>query len=319
MILAKAPLRITFVGGSSDLPIHYMKHTGHTISMAIDQYVYVSLMETPHEHIKVAYSQTETVSNLDDLQHDLIRETLRYFNLKSNIEITTFATIPTVGTGLGGSSAFVCALIAAIAKYKQLDFTAYDIAELATDIELKYCKHNIGKQDQYISAFGGMLHCQYGVIDTYGMMDRVLVAQIDPYHIDKNILLIPTLQARKPAHETLDTIDFSKQAKYIINLADMAKKLSTALPSLNEYSTYLNQAWEFKKKTSPHISNEEIDNLHSICMSSGAHGCKLLGAGGGGYLMVLTSNRDKLINIFSDRTCLKVSYEPVGAKVVYYD
>lgn len=319
MILAKAPLRISFFGGSSDLPDFYLKHIGHTISMAIDKYVYVTAMETPHNHIKVSYSKQETVTDLDDIQNEIVRESLRYFGIYSNIEITTFASIPTIGTGLGGSSAFTCALVRALAEYKGQKLNSYDVAEIACDIEIKFCEHNIGKQDQYAAAFGGMLHCQFGVQDQYGLMNRVLVNKIDPYHIDKYCILIPTLVERDTAHSIIDSIDLKKQEKNISHLKQLAESVSKELPDPNVYGLYLDQAWTIKKKTSPLITNEEIDKIYRRCISAGAYGCKLLGAGGGGYMLAITENRAKIQNEFSDRTCLTVQTEEEGAKVVYSD
>lgn len=318
MILSKSPLRVTFFGGASDLPSFYMLHGGATISMAIDKYVYVALMYTPYDHIKVSYSKQEIVTKVDDLENEIIRESLKYFGLTSNIEITTFADIPTVGTGLGGSSAFTCALVAAIAEYKNIVLSTYDLAEIACMIEIKMCGHNIGKQDQYASAFGGMNYIEYGIEDGYGRMDRCLVKYLDHNNLDVSCLLIPTLIDRKPAHSVIDTIKQNKMTVDTIKeICNIARSFKDDLPSLPDYSMNLNKAWELKKVISDEITNPVIDDMYDRCMKNGAWGCKLLGAGGGGYMMAMTNNKASLKNEFNDRTCLDVKIAHEGAKVVY--
>lgn len=324
MILAKAPLRISFFGGSSDIPEFYLKHIGYTISMAIDKHVYVTVMYTPYKHIKLSYSQQEIVTDVNDIKNELIRETLKYFNIKSNIEITTFADIPTIGTGLGGSSAFVCALIRAIAKYLNFTFSDYDVAELACYIEIQQCKRNIGKQDQYASVFGGMNFIQYGVREKESsyIQNRCIVQKINSSYIAPFCLLIPTLLPRQEAHTIINTIDFTN--KDVINtiskLSIIALEHKDILPDINCYSNLLKTSWSLKTKISSSISNKQIDEIYDLCMiEPETTACKLLGAGGGGYMLALTTNKNRLKKIFNDRQCLDIKIEEKGARVVYYD
>lgn len=313
MILSKAPLRVSVLGGGSDIPAHYKKFGGATLSMAIDKYVYVSLMETPYNHIKISYSEQELVTNINDIKNELIRETLKWFGLTSNIEITTFADIPTIGTGLGGSSSFVCALIVAIAKYKNLSLSKFDIADIACEIEILSCKHNIGKQDQYAAAFGGTNLIKYNTDD------QVTVTNINTNNLDANCILIPTLINRKEAHTIIDSIDFDTKSKVLEELSDQALKMGYDKLNADALCSELNKAWDLKKTLSTVISNDIIDELYTKCIDAGAFGCKLLGAGGGGYMLALTDDRDKLKVAFSDRTCLTFNIAHEGARVVYYD
>ena len=131
MILAKAPMRVSFFGGGSDIPAHYQRWGGSTLSMSIDKYVYVAVGHTPHNHIKVSYAKQETVKRVNEIQNEIVRNALKYFNIESNIEINSFADIPTMGTGLGGSSAFTCALVRALGEYCGHTMNEYDTAELA--------------------------------------------------------------------------------------------------------------------------------------------------------------------------------------------
>lgn len=324
MILAKAPLRVSLFGGGSDIPAFYTKHTGATISMAIDKYVYVGVMQTPHDHVKVAYSKQELVPTFAEVQNDIVREALRYFGIKKNIEITTFADIPTIGTGLGGSSAFTCALVAALGEYTSAKFDSYDIAEIACHIEINMCGWNIGKQDQYASAFGGMNYIQYGCYSSFGFWDedkiedRILVTRMKPMDTQYHCLLIPTNFTRHSS-EVIDTIDFDTKEMLLYDMADIAKSLKEVVPSYSEYAKCLNESWDLKKKLSKEISSSEIDRMLQMCMDNGASACKLLGAGGGGYMLAWTQEKETLKKIFSDRVCLDFKIAQNGAQVVYRD
>ncbi len=314
MILAKAPLRVSFFGGGSDVPTFFMRYTGATLSSAIDKYVYVAIMPTLHNHIKITYSDSEIVTSIYDVKNELIRETLLHFNITSNIEITTFADIPTIGTGLSGSSAFVCALIRAIEKFKGLSFTQYEVAELACHIEINRCKRNIGKQDQYACAFGG-----FNLIE-YGFNNKIKVTNLDHKNfLERYCILVPTLVDRKAAHEVLDTVDFKINSKTIAKMRDMAIKLSKETPDLSLYGAALNAAWELKKTTSTEISSSEIDSLYTECINAGSIGSKLLGAGGGGYILSVTEDKQSFISAFPNRICLEVKTVEKGAELVYYD
>lgn len=319
MILAKAPLRVSFFGGGSDIPAHYLKHGGATISTAIDKYVYVSVMSTPHNHIKASYSKLECVTNLDDIQNEIIRETLRYFGITSNIEINTFADIPTVGTGLAGSSAFTCALIRALAEYKGIKrMSAYDVAELACHIEIRMCGWNIGKQDQYASAFGGMNFIQYGSLKGNTIADTVKVTSLNTGNIHVYCILVPT-NIQRHAAAVLDTVDLESKSDLIRNLTELAYIHERYDPNWMSYATSLDKAWHLKKQMSSSISTPEIDEMYNKCMEAGALGCKLLGAGGGGYMLAITESPSSIKKAFSDRVCITFDVAYEGAKVVYKD
>lgn len=313
MILSKAPLRISFFGGSSDIPAFYKKECGATISIAIDKYVYVSLMHTSYNHIKVCYSNTEIVEDINDLKNDIVRETLRYFGIRSNIEINTFADIPTGGTGLGGSSAFTCALIRALEKYTHESFSEYDVANMAADIEINKCGWNIGKQDQYASAFGGMNYIKY-----FG--EVVEVTKIDDRSdILENCILIKVPNSDcHSAHDIISTIDFESKRKEIRELVEIANEANQLAPTLENYAPLINKSWELKKKTSSHISSVVIDNFYNELMNERlVKSCKLLGAGGRGYMLVMTEHPHIIMTDHSNH--LMINREDNGARVVYHD
>ena len=316
MILAKAPLRVSFFGGGSDIPTHFAKWGGATISTAIDNYVYVAVMHTPHDHIKISYSKQELVTNVDDIQNEIVRNALKFFGIKSNIEITSFADIPTIGNGLGGSSAFTCALVKALSAYLGYDYVnPYLIAKTACHIEVILCGWKIGMQDQFASAFGGMNYIEYANELGNGRVD---VKRLDSNSIENYMILIPT-NIEHHAAKILDKINFEAKTFVIRQLADMAKMQSTQRVNINEYGGLLNAAWMLKKQMTEGISSEEIDSMYDRCQSAGALGSKLLGAGGGGYMLAITDSKSSIRQEFSDRTCLDVGISHEGARVVYRD
>jgi D-glycero-alpha-D-manno-heptose-7-phosphate kinase len=314
--LAKAPLRVSFFGGGSDIPTHFAKWGGATISTAIDKYVYVAVMYTPHDHIKISYSKQECVTDVEDIQNEIVRNALKFFGIKSNIEITSFADIPTIGNGLGGSSAFTCALIKTLSAYLGYEYVnPYLIAKTACHIEIDLCDWKIGMQDQFASAFGGMNYIEY--TNELGN-NRVDVKRLDSNSIENYMILIPT-HIEHHAAKILDNINFEAKTFVIRELSNMAKMQGTQRVNNNEYGRLLNSAWVLKKQMSDDISSEEIDSMYDRCLGVGAFGSKLLGAGGGGYMLALTDSKSLIRKEFSDRTCLDVGISHEGARVVYRD
>jgi D-glycero-alpha-D-manno-heptose-7-phosphate kinase len=313
VILAKAPLRVSFFGGGSDIPAHFSQWGGATISTAIDKYVYVAVMHTPHDHIKVSYSKQELVTNVDDIQNEIVRNALKFFGIKSNIEITSFADIPTIGNGLGGSSAFTCALIKALSAYLGFEYiNPYLIAKTACHIEIDLCGWKIGMQDQFASAFGGMNYIEYS------NSGRIDVKRLDTMAIEQYMILIPT-NVEHHAAKILDSIDFEAKTFTIRELARMAEMQGTQLVNPYDYGRLLDSAWVLKKQMSAEISNSDIDIMYDRCKSADAFGAKLLGAGGGGYMLAITDSKEKIRREFSDRTCLGVGISHEGTRVVYRD
>jgi D-glycero-alpha-D-manno-heptose-7-phosphate kinase len=313
VILAKAPLRVSFFGGGSDIPAHFEKWGGATISTAINSYVYVAVMHTPHDHIKISYSKQELVTNVDDIQNEIVRNALKFFGIKSNIEITSFADIPTIGNGLGGSSAFTCALIKALSAYLGFEYiNPYLIAKTACNIEIDMCGWKIGMQDQFASAFGGMNYIEYS------NSGRVDVKRLDTMAIENYMILIPT-NVEHHAAKILDNINFETKTFTIRELARIAEMQSTQLVNPFDYGRLLDSAWILKKQMSAEISSSDIDIMYDRCKDAGAYGAKLLGAGGGGYMLAITDSKEMIRREFSDRTCLDVGIAHEGARVVYRD
>lgn len=316
MILAKAPLRVSFFGGGSDIPTHFATWGGATISTAIDKYVYVAVMHTPHNHIKVSYSKQECVEHVDEIQNDIVRNALKFFGIKSNIEITSFADIPTIGNGLGGSSAFTCALVKALSAHLGYEYiNPYGVAKTACHIEIDRCGWKIGMQDQFASAFGGMNYIEYANELGNGRVD---VKRMDSNSIENYMILIPT-NVEHHAAKILDNINFETKTFVIRELANMAELQGNQPVNVHTYGQLLNSAWMLKKQMNDDISNTDIDSMYDRCKEAGAFGAKLLGAGGGGYMLALTDSKTAIRKEFSDRTCLDVGISHEGARIVYRD
>lgn len=275
MIITRTPLRISFVGGGSDVPSFYREEMGATVTAAIDKYVYVTVSDKFDGSIRAAYSVTENVARLDELQHELIRESLYSVDRSRGIEVHSIADIPG-GTGLGSSSAFTVGLLRAL----HADFDAKAAAEAACYIEIGACRHPIGKQDQYATAFGGVNLLQFRA-------NHVTVLPIDcnTAALSDHLLLLYTGQAR--AGDAGQHITAQKHDRDDIRtLVNAAREFGQALEenNLEHCGGLMNWAWNVKRK---YASTPQIDAWYAAAITAGAWGGKLCGAGGGGFLAFL--------------------------------
>lgn len=292
MIISKTPYRVSFVGGGTDLPGYYTQYGGSVISTAIDRYMYVSVHRRFENNIRVSYSTTEISNSVDELKHELVRASLKKLNINDNLEITTTGDVPS-GTGLGSSSTLTVGLLNALSAYRNTQLSNHDIAKLACDIELDDLGKPIGKQDQYAAAIGGFnkfKFLQNGDVEIRPLNKSFLDGLFD------RIILLYTGQVRN-ANEIL-----GRQSKTINNkfdeLHEMSGLVDRAIAIIDNRSTYydddyirfsrlIDESWLIKKSFDNAISNDLIDRWYDIAKSYGAYGGKLLGAGGGGFLMVI--------------------------------
>lgn len=300
MIIARSPLRITLGGGGTDLSSYYSDHEGFLVSAAINKYVYVTVMRPFTEGIYLKYSQLEHVNQIEEVNHPIIRESLKLLNFKTpQIEITTLADIP-AGTGLGSSGSFTTALLKALYTHRNHHLHQQELAELACHIEIDRLGEPIGKQDQYISATGGItcftFHKDNKVTATPLSIDMNTI-----YDLEDNLLLFFTgfsrsasniLKDQKVRSEKNDT-DMLNNLHYVKDLGFRSKK---ALEQGNThlFGELMHEHWEHKKKRSSGMSNPKIDEWYELGMKNGAIGGKLVGAGGGGFLMFMAHDRKKL-------------------------
>jgi D-glycero-alpha-D-manno-heptose-7-phosphate kinase len=300
MIIARSPLRITLGGGGTDLPSYYRDHEGFLIAAAIDKYVYVTVMRPFTEGVYLKYSALEHVGQVPEVKHPIIREALLLQNLKTpQVEITTLADIP-AGTGLGSSGSFTTALLKGLYAHRRKLIHPQELAELACHIEIDLLGEPIGKQDQYIAAYGGL------TCFTFRKDDRVTavplrVSMDTMLDLEDNLLLFFTGFSRSASGILKDQNVRSQQhdEEMLRNLhyvKELGYKSKDALESGNagQFGELMHEHWEHKKRRSGGMSNPQIDAWYELGMKNGASGGKLVGAGGGGFLMFYASDRNKL-------------------------
>jgi D-glycero-alpha-D-manno-heptose-7-phosphate kinase len=325
MIIARSPLRITLGGGGTDLPSYYGEFEGFLISAAIDRYVYVTVHDTFHKQMLVRYSQIEWVDHRDQIRHPIIREALKLLDVDQvNLEITTIADIP-AGTGLGSSGSFTTALLKALHKLKKGFVSPQDLAETACHIEIDLLGEPIGKQDQYIAAIGGitvMTLAKNGKVSA-----RPLALSEENFHkLCDNLLLFSTGYTRPAAIMLMDQHERSKQgdASMIQNLhyvKELGLKSLEALEAgdLLRFGRLMHEHWEHKKKRTAGMSNPDIDRSYTVALEHGAVGGKLIGAGGGGFLMFYTEHPQALRDAMRREGLLEMrfGFDFDGTKLLY--
>lgn len=324
MIIARSPLRITLGGGGTDLPSYYREHEGFLISAAIDKYVYVNVMRPFTEGIYLKYSQLEHVEQIAEVKHPIIREALQMLGFKTpQVEITTLADIP-AGTGLGSSGSFTTALLKALYTHRKRHLHQEELAELACHIEIDRLGEPIGKQDQYIAAVGGV------TCFTFHKDDKVTaqplgISMDTMFDLEDNLLLFFTGFSRSASGILKDQKVKSQQndADMLSNLhyvKDLGYRSRDALVNGNTqlFGELMHEHWEHKKRRSGGMSNPKIDEWYELGMKNGAVGGKLVGAGGGGFLMFMVHDRNKLRHVMAhaglEEVRFKFDFE--GSKVV---
>jgi D-glycero-alpha-D-manno-heptose-7-phosphate kinase len=314
MIITRSPLRISLGGGGTDLPSYYSRHGGFLIAAAIDKYVYINVHRRFRDGFLLKYSQLEEAGTIDEIKHPVIREALRLVAIQErNLEITSMADIP-AGTGLGSSGSFTTALLKALhALGKNLVHPA-ELAEQACRIELEKLAEPIGKQDQYIAAYGGITSFKFlkdGGVEAFPLQ----ISEETLFNLEDNLLLFFTGYSRSASKILKEQDDKSKQGdQAMIDNLHFIKELGVqsqrALQSddLHEFARLMDVHWRRKKERSEGMSNSEIDHWYEVAMTNGALGGKLIGAGGGGFLMFYTD----------DKACLRRAMREKGLAEVRF-
>jgi len=324
MIITRSPLRISLGGGGTDLPSYYKKHSGFLVAAAIDRYVYITLHQTFVPDLIVKYSKLERVARAEDVQHPIIREAMKLVGIDgSYLEMTSMADIP-AGTGLGSSGSFTTALLKALHAYKKNIVHRRDLAEQACHIEIDLLKEPIGKQDQYIAAYGGLTCFQFlpnGQVEATPL-------QIEPetlYNLEDNLLLFFTGYSRSAGTILKEQDDKSRQSdKDMTDNLHFVKELgyqsqeALQVGDLQRFGELMNVHWEHKKRRSGGMSNSDIDKWYNLAMDNGAFGGKLIGAGGGGFLMFYAQEKTKLRHAMTKAGLkeIRFRFDFEGTKVV---
>ena len=300
MIIVRSPLRISLGGGGTDLPSYYANHGGFLLAAAIDKYVYVTVSQPFNPGIFLKYSKIENVKAIEEIQHPIIRESLKLFDLgPPQIEITTLADIP-AGTGLGSSGSFTTALLRALHAHARSIVSPRQLAEQACHVEIDRLREPIGKQDQYIAAYGGLTSFTFGHDGAVEVLPLALDDETR-YSLEDNLLLFFTGFARSASSVLEDQDQRTKRndAQMMDSLhytKDLGLRSKATLESgdLAGFGKLMDEQWESKRKRSAGASNPHIDEWYRLARNNGALGGKLIGAGGGGFLMFYAEDKARL-------------------------
>lgn len=317
-------MRITLGGGGTDLPSYYRDHEGFLVSAAIDKYVYVNVMRPFTEGIFLKYSQLEHVEKIVDVKHPIIREALQILGFKTpQVEITTLADIP-AGTGLGSSGSFTTALLKALYTHRKRHLHQEELAELACHIEIEKLGEPIGKQDQYIAAIGGVT-CFTFHKDEKVTAQPLNISMDTMFDLEDNLLLFFTGFSRSASGILKDqkvksqqnNVDMLNNLHYVKDLGYSSRDALLA-GKTELFGNLMHEHWEHKKRRSGGMSNPQIDAWYTLGMKNGAIGGKLVGAGGGGFLMFMARDRNKLRHAMTNAGLEEVrfKFDFEGAKVV---
>jgi D-glycero-alpha-D-manno-heptose-7-phosphate kinase len=289
MIISQTPYRVSFAGGGTDLPAFYRQEYGAVLSMAIDKHMYVTVSPRFEKTARVAYTKVEIAESVNDIQHELVREALKITGLGRHIEITTVGDVP-AGTGMGSSSSLTVGLLQALYAYKGQIVSAKNVAEQACQIEIDILGKPIGKQDQYAAAFGNLNYIRFNPDDTVDV-EPVPAPAETMKELSSRMMLLYTEQQRDADGILKRQSEGTKDRMPVLRaMRDLAQEMRVAITGsngLDEFSKLLHQGWELKRSLGFGISMERVDAWYEQARKLGAQGGKLLGAGGGGFLLLI--------------------------------
>jgi D-glycero-alpha-D-manno-heptose-7-phosphate kinase len=324
MIITQTPLRVSFAGGGTDMRAYYNEAGGAVLSSAIDKYIYVIVKERFDEKIRIGYSRTEMVESVDSIEHELAREALKRTGVEQGVEIATMADIPSEGSGLGSSSSVTVGLLHALYTYQGELVTPDRLAREACEIEIEILGKPIGKQDQYIAAFGGLRLIDFHADETVSV-SHVSLSEEKRRRFGESLLLFYTGVTRKA-----DTVLSEQQANVASRRATLDRMkaqteeifealTSTAPESINRVGRVLDAGWRHKRGLADRISNSEIDTLYERALDAGATGGKIAGAGGGGFLLLFCppDRQSAVRTALSGLKELPFALERDGTKVIF--
>jgi D-glycero-alpha-D-manno-heptose-7-phosphate kinase len=326
MIISRTPLRISFFGGGTDYPIWYEKNRGITLSTTINKYAYITLRELPpffeFKH-RIRYFMKEEVNSFEEIKHPVVREALKIFQLKKGLEIVHTADLP-ARSGLGSSSTFTVGLLMALYAMSNKYVTKRELALNAINLEQNIIGEAVGSQDQTIAAFGGFNIIDYNKSKTF-QVQEVIISEEKLKSLEENLLLCFTGFSRTAEDiaklQIASTDHNEKKLNLMLDIANQAKEvLYDKNISVDEFGKLLNEQWYIKKKLTKLISNNKIDNIYDAAIKAGAIGGKLLGAGGGGFILFYAKkeNHKKIKEFLKDKLFVPFRFEKTGSQIIYY-
>lgn len=324
MLVSRTPVRVSFCGGGTDLAAFYRNHSdgGLVTSLTLDAYIYVTVNRRFDDSVRISYSQTEIVDDFEDLQHELVREAMRMTGVTSGVEVTTIADIPARGTGLGSSSTVTVGLLHALYALAGEEVSAERLAREACEIEIEVLGQTIGKQDQYAAAFGGVNQIAFNADDTVTVTPLSLDAETLESLSSEFCLVWTGLSRQATPILEQQASNTAERMEQLVAMRGQANSVAEALQNNNfaQIGQLLGNAWELKRSLASGIANPEIDELYASLIELGCSGGKLLGAGGGGFILVHTPPgvQDAIANSLPNKVIpLRVSTE--GSTILFDD
>ena len=316
---------MSFVGGGSDLPSYYLQKRGAVLSTAINKYVYIAVNKKFDNKIRLSYSVTENESDIQQIKHPIVRNTLNYLGIKGGLEITSISDIPSLGSGLGSSSSFTVALLHALYAYMGKSVSKEELARLSSYIEIELCGDKIGKQDQYAAAFGGINLIEFNKDETV-KINPIICNSETINKLEQSIIVFYTGRTRKASEilknqsENMRKVDkfdmVTKMVSLVYDMKDILKK-----NQISSFGELLHKNWELKCKISDNVTDPQIDEWYKNGIQAGATGGKILGAGNGGF-MIFFAEKEKhtgIQNALKGLERVPFSFEREGSKVIFQE
>ena len=322
MFMARSPLRITFVGGGTDIADFYRNHgPGICVSAAINKYIFVLVNKKFDSHIRVSYSQTEIVDSIDKIRHPTVREALKLLNIDGGIEIVSISDIPSQGTGLGSSSTFLVSLLNALHAYIGEFASARRLAEEAVKIEREILKEAGGKQDQYISAFGGIKSFTFNQDESVTVKPVIMHAN-NIRRLQDSLLLLFTGKTRSSVEiHKKQSLNMKEKIETYQQMRDIASEFPAVLNrgDIEEVGKLMDENWKLKSSLADGITDPVISELYTRARNAGAFGGKLVGAGGGGFLLLVVDpdKRENIVNKMKELREEKFGFDFTGSSIIY--
>ncbi len=325
MIISRTPLRMSFVGGGSDLPAFYREHGGAVLSTALNKYVFVTANKKFDAGVRVAYSQTEEVVSASEIRHALVRAAMGLLGLNGGVEITTVADIPSRGTGLGSSSSFTVALLHALYAFQGRYVSNERLAEEACRIEIDICGEPIGKQDQYAAAVGGLNVIEFRPDDTVGVIP-IICRPSTVERLQSSLLMLYTGITRSASsllrEQSQDVSGDRAKKAALRRMVQLCYVLRDELQAdnLDAFGDVLHENWELKKSLASRITSSEIDDWYDIARRHGATGGKILGAGAGGFLLLSAppERHPAICHALPGLRPVPFEFERFGSQIIFY-
>ena len=326
MIISKTPCRLSFAGGGSDLASYYREYGGAVVSATIDKYVYLTLQTKFDHHIRIGYSRTEEVERVDDIQHPIVRHCLNLLGPRQGVEITSHADIPSRGSGLGSSSSFTVGLLNGLYAYQGRHASPRDLAEQACHVEIDLCGDPIGKQDQYAAAFGGLR--MYSFHPDGSVSEEPLICRPETMERLRHNLLMYYTGITRNAGDILKEQGevLGQQPAAIATMHRMVEHAHAVRHELENdnpagVGEILHESWMLKRSLTSSISNQAIDDCYEMARAAGATGGKILGAGGGGFLLLYVplERQEAVKRALKNLRQIPFRFERDGSKIIFYN